>query len=76
MKGRPVQPAPQTPEEKAKQFLAALARKREHYASNILFALAPRDRRPAKKVVARAVALADALLETLYPIPQEQTDEE
>lgn len=76
MKSRPAPAKPMTEEERINSFLAALARKREQYASNIITRLAPRMKHAtAKQVAARAVALADALCEILYPIPQEGTEE-
>lgn len=74
-----MKPAPKptalTPEEKAQQVARFFSQKRDTFASGIMFNLCRGCRDlvafDAKEAAAKAVAGADALIEALYPIPQE-----
>lgn len=70
---------PLTPEQKKEQIVRFISQKREYFASGIAFNLAQgigynyKDMTniEAKAFARTAVALADALLEELYPLPSD-----
>ena len=74
-------PMPLTEEERKNKILQFLAQKREAFAINILNGLCHnlKDNTPVEMdmdVVDLAVKMADKLMETLYPMPEESKKEE
>ena len=72
---------PLTEEERKNKILQFLAQKREAFAINILNGLCHnlKDNTPVEMdmdVVDLAVKMADKLMETLYPMPEESKKEE
>jgi len=68
-------PASLSPEEMAQQVERFIAKKRDEYATNILYALCHNpiiSEVESDTVVDTAVEMADRLLETLYPLPKEE----
>lgn len=76
-KARNLRPQPLTAEEKNEHILRALAQKRESFATGILFNLCQTKKGaslPPKVLAQRAVDTADALMEILFPIPENTPD--
>lgn len=82
---RPVgksQVAPLTPEEQQEKIIRFLSQKREAFTTGILFNLCHEfasgsvpTEAEAVSLVDRAVSMADHLLEKLYPLKEEPTEE-
>lgn len=78
IKAAPTADTPLTAEERKEQLLRFLFQKRESFAQGILFNMIQGhpllDTEESKKIVANAVAMADCLIETLYPQPEQKEE--
>lgn len=66
---QPTKPRPLSEEEKRAQVERFLSQKRESFAINILCNLCRVTKKADIELVKQSVAMADALIQELYPIP-------